>query len=119
MDYKIPEEYKNNTPEKTLERIKELPRKKVFPLYPFGEEFSDIEEDLILALQELKQLSYDKSKFRKESVKAFFSKGYQSSHSHIKEALLRMGLEKPEGVKEKITANLLVGALETVKTRNQ
>ncbi len=119
VDYQIPKEYKNNTPEKTLERIKDLPRKKVFPLYPFGEEFSDIEEDLILALQELKRLSFDKKQFVIESGKAFFSKGYQSTDSYIKEALQRMGLEKPKGVKEKITANLLVVALETVKTRNQ
>ena len=113
-DYQIPPGYRENTPEKVLERIKALPRKKVFPLYPFGEEFTDIEEDLILALKELKNLSLDKSKFRRASIKAIFSKAFKSSDAHVQEALQRMGLDKPKGVKEKITANLLVGALKKV-----
>jgi len=113
--YQIPSEYRNNTPEKILQRIKSLSRKKVFPLYPFGEEFTDVEEDLILALKELKSLSLEKKKFRKASVKAFFSKTYQSSDTQIQEALQRMGLDKPKGIKEKITANLLVRALIQIR----
>ena len=114
VDYQIPQEYRNNTPEKVLQRIKALPKNKVFPLYPFGEEFTDIEEDLILALKELKNLSLDKKKFRIEMVKAFFSKAYQTSDAHFQDGLKRMSLDKPNGVKEKITANLLVGTLTKV-----
>ena len=114
VEYQIPQEYRNNTPEKVLQRIKVLPKNTVFPLYPFGEEFTDIEEDLILALKKLKNLSLDKNKFRIEMLKAFFSKAYQTSDAHFQDGLKRMNLDKPNGVKEKITANLLVGALTKV-----
>lgn len=111
-NYRIPTEFKNNTPQMLKEKLSLINRAISFPLYPFGEEFTDEEEDLILALQQLKLLSYDKVEFAKESIKALFSDSTNEAQGELLTALKRMGLDKPEGYKEKITGNLLAKLLK-------
>jgi hypothetical protein len=114
--YQIPVEYQNNTPQVVQQRISGLPRKQVFPLYPFGEEFTDIEEDLILALQELKNLSLHKQSLFLQGFKAIFSKAYKTNDAFLQSGLERMGLTDPKDLKQKITSNLLVNALAKIRS---
>jgi len=113
-DYEIPTEFASNLPSSIEDKLAMVKRSISFPLYPFGEEFSEEEEDLILALQELKVLSYDRVEFAKETVKAYFSDGIEEDDHEIKRALERMGFIDPSTLKDKAVSRLLKELLKKV-----
>jgi len=99
-DYAIPSFAKSNNPEK----IKSFFGSEPFLKYPFGSDFSKEEMALISALDLLKKAS---------KVKLFqlFWSGLKTNSSFDGE-LARMRLDAPQSLMDKITQNILKGALQ-------
>lgn len=104
-DYQIPLEYTDNTPER-LRRALE-PMKALFPLFPFGTDFTEAEQRLLPALSRLKQASASKRK-----MAALAWRGWNVVPGEAdKAALERMGLDRPSDMKERFFVALLKGAM--------
>jgi acyl-CoA hydrolase len=99
-DWQIPDSARSNTPER-LEAA--LPKDR-FPTYPFGSDFTPVEERLVEGLQRLESRSK-----RRRALLATLLRGRPGDHP---EALARMGLDRPHGIRERLYARLLAGALD-------
>jgi len=75
-----------------------------FPSYPFGSDFTEIEQTLVPALEHLKILSRSKPK-----LLAALLRGRPQEHQ---KALARLGLDRPGSLKEKAYARVLAAALQ-------
>jgi len=100
--WQVPERARRNTPE-WLERAFENVRP-MFPDYPFGSDFTDLEQRLIPALERLKRLSNDR-----RALLGALLKGRPDEHV---EALERLGLGNPGSLKERAYARLVSAMLE-------
>lgn len=107
LDYTIPSEFKNNTPESIQKLLADSSCKKIFTAFPFGSDFTPEEENLALALEKLQK---DKKESRLKLIKKVFSP-ITNAEKHNKE-LERMGLRHPQKLKEKIYKKLLLAYLE-------
>jgi len=108
-DYKIPPLYRNNYPEVLDSRLKPFKENGMFPLFPFGTEFTDTEISLGKALKKLKMdMETNKLRTLKKISENFFVKRPSKSMPYLQ----RMGLEKPSGIKEWILAKMIVMALQ-------
>jgi acyl-CoA hydrolase len=100
-EYEIPAAYRNNTPdriEKTLAPFE-------LPPFPAGTDFTPVEQRLLPALEKLQQATPGQLV---RLALAGFSRG---SSPVDKDALARMGLDKPGSVKEQFYRALVAGAL--------
>ena len=107
-DWVIPEAYRNNTPASLKNNHNKLKAMGQFPEYPFDSDFTDLELDIIQALQYLKGQSSTWHKKLKLVYKAWRHKPTVDSNA----ALKRMGLDKPQNREEKLPAMLLAYALD-------
>ncbi|GGA60207.1 acetyl-CoA hydrolase/transferase C-terminal domain-containing protein [Pelagibacterium lentulum] len=105
-DYRLPEAARNNTPD-ALEAWLSPHRQDKLADYPFGTDFTDIEQYLIPALAELRSASAHRSALFKLVLAGM--KGKPAARE--KEALERMDLVAPKGFKTRLTALALKGAL--------
>ncbi|MEX2529513.1 MAG: acetyl-CoA hydrolase/transferase C-terminal domain-containing protein [Gemmatimonadota bacterium] len=98
-DWQVPDSARSNTPE----RIKaELPAG-LFPTYPFGSDFTPVEERLVEGLRTLEH--------RSGSRQALLATLLRGRPAQYPEELARMGLDRPRGFREHLYARLLAGAL--------
>jgi acyl-CoA hydrolase len=97
--YEIPAKYRNNTPARIQEIMQNHECKSAFVPFPFGSDFTNVEEKILLAL---KSLQRDQQKSPGKLVKALI----QSGHDFEME-LTRMGLNHPKNLKEHIYRRLL------------
>lgn len=115
-DFTLPKAWENNLPAK-LEHIllqpKYLPSLAYFPL---GNDFSDAETVLAIALQYLKDHSS-----KQQRLKLMLNGWQQRGHRHSLwgDALQRMKLDKPESLREKCYRYLLLGAFTHTLTNNR
>lgn len=100
-DWRIPDAARKNTPEDLKKRL--APFSDDFPSYPFGSDFTEIEQQLIPALSRLKRLAASKPKMLMALLR-----GRPAEH---REALARLGLDKPDNLKEKAYARLIASVL--------
>lgn len=100
--WRIPAPARDNTPEK-LEAIFGRSREE-FPEYPFGSDFTEIEQQLIPALKKLQSMA--KSKL---SLIRALAAGRPGRHGS---ALGRLGLDAPDSIRERIYARLVASVLE-------
>ena len=109
--YRIPDEYRQNTPERLRAALKPFQAEGLFPNFPFGHEFTPEELKLGKALQHLQARS------RTFSGKLAITAGIISAPAADSgPCLARMGLDKPKDLKEKLYARLVGTALrETAK----
>jgi hypothetical protein len=108
MDYEIPEEYRNNTPDKIMKLLKPYQDKGYFKVFPFGTDFKMEEVMLGASLKGLKALSTgDPLKLLKGLLKETFRPVPKSAAVFLK----HMELEKPGSVKERIMRNMVLFAL--------
>jgi acyl-CoA hydrolase len=108
-DYEIPAEFKNNTSEKLLE-LSRLPEfKNEFSPFPFGSDFTKEEENLVLALEQLKEA---KKKSALELFKILFTS--VGDNGKFDNELNRMNLLKPKNLKEKIYRKLILYYLNRI-----
>ncbi|OLN28700.1 acetyl-CoA hydrolase/transferase C-terminal domain-containing protein [Desulfosporosinus metallidurans] len=108
MDYEIPEEYRNNTPQKITALLRPYQENGVFQSFPFGTDLT--EDDAVLggALKSLKRLSAGNPlKMVGGVLHEFFRPIPESTHRHIE----RMKLLNPSTIKERILRKTVVFAL--------
>jgi acyl-CoA hydrolase len=100
--WQVPASARRNTPEH-LDRVF-ADYASMFPDYPFGSDFTEVEQRLIPALERLKRLSNDKPAL----LRALF-RGRPAAYP---EELERLGLAEPSSLKERAFARLLAAMLE-------
>lgn len=102
-DYQIPSEFKNNSLEKLHEISRSQDFKSEFNPFPFGSDFTKEEENLALALEQLKEA-------KKKSALGLLLKFFASAPDNGKfdRELFRMKLLKPQGLKEKLYRKLVL-----------
>lgn len=105
--YSIPDAHRQNTPRQLRNWLKQLRDDGTLPQFPFGTDFTDIEQRLIPALSILKDAQRSK---RKLAALAWAGRGDSASQNE-NECLARMSLDTPAGAKEHAYALLLRGAL--------
>ena len=108
MDYEIPEEYRNNTPEKVASIIGPYQKQGYFKPFPFGTDLNQDDIDLGGSLKVLKALSTGSPfKLRRKLIAELFRPIPKSAERHI----VRMELQNPSSLKEKVMRKIVVFAL--------
>jgi len=106
--YSIPEKYCDNRPESLSRWLKPFRQGGKLPAFPFGTDFSGVEQQLLPALAILKKIQNSKLRL----VRLGFAGMKSSPTTTAKECLNRMGMDSPAGAKEYAYALLLRGALK-------
>ncbi|KGK88698.1 hypothetical protein DP73_12425 [Desulfosporosinus sp. HMP52] len=107
-DYEIPQEFRNNTPEKITALLKPYQSQGVFQPFPFGTDLTEIEIALGGALKGLKKLANgDRIKMATGLIKEFFMPIPASSRPYLE----RLNLQRPSSMKEKIMRKLVIFSL--------
>ncbi|MGE5416613.1 MAG: acetyl-CoA hydrolase/transferase C-terminal domain-containing protein [Acidobacteriota bacterium] len=110
MDYEIPAEYRNNTPEKLAALIKPYQEQGYFKPFPFGTDFTPEEVALGGSLKVLKALSTaDPMKL----YKGLASEMLKPIPEKATPFLERMNLINTSSIKEKVMKKMVVFALRT------
>jgi acyl-CoA hydrolase len=99
--WRIPDSARGNTPAALRERF--APYAKDFPDYPFGSDFTELEQRLIPALGKLKMLADSKPR-----MLAALWRGRPARH---RDALARLALDQPGNLRERLYARLLASVL--------
>lgn len=108
LDYQIPAEYRNNTPEKITALLKPYQAHGVFQAFPFGTDLTETEIVLGGALKGLKRLSSGNRFKLAKGVLLEFLKPVPASAQPFME---RLKLGKPSSMHEKIMRKLVLFAL--------
>lgn len=104
--YEIPSAYRSNMPERIARALAPLRDKGLLPQFPFGTDFTGIEQRLIPALQRLKEASASPA-----ALLALAWRGLSADDAGDAECLMRMGLDVPATMRERVYRLLLRGAL--------
>lgn len=104
-DYDIPRQHRDNTPERLARMLKPFRDNGALPNFPFGTDFTDTEQALIPALQELRSAASSP-----RSLASLVLLGLAGG-SEEEAALARMDLAKPKSLKDWFYAKALRGAL--------
>lgn len=102
--YEIPAAFRDNTPERIECALYQAQERGLLPMFPFGTDFTPVEQRLLPALQRLKTASASPLALAGLALKGF-------SVSADEACLDRMGLARPRGVREHLYALALRGAL--------
>ena len=103
-DYEIPAAHRENFPERIAEALKAAREQGPLPSFPFGSDFTDVEQQLIPALQRLRDASASPLGLLEFALLGLVKGGNKS-------ALARLGLDKPKGVSDWIYRALVNGTL--------
>src|ERR1700733_12063603 len=102
--FRLPKSACDNTPDMIARTLKPAADAGLLPLFPFGTDFTAIEQRLIPALQVLKSAS-------RSQIAALLMRGLSAGGEH-EDCLDRLGLAKPKSVMEWFYAALVRGALQ-------
>ncbi|WP_417482645.1 acetyl-CoA hydrolase/transferase C-terminal domain-containing protein [Maricaulis sp.] len=111
LDYEIPAIFRNNTPERLRAVLGPARASGVLPEFPFGTDFTPVEQRLMSALARMKQASYSRRATASLILRGAFGRGARDD-----EALERMGLSRPAGPAQWIYRWMLVAALREEAT---
>jgi acyl-CoA hydrolase len=103
--YEVPRAARDNTPEAVARALEPAADAGLLPRFPFGTDFTDVEQCLIPALEKLKTAS-------SLELMALVIRGLSAGGDHG-ECLDRMGLARPKGIAQRFYASLVRGALST------
>ena len=113
-DFQVPEKWRRNRPEYLREALRPLEHWGLFPAFPFGSDFTEVEQRLLPALAWLKAAS-GSWRGRLGLLRAMFRPG--QSVEGEDEALVRMDLVGQGSLKERMLRRLLLAGLRrTAKT---
>jgi acyl-CoA hydrolase len=104
--YEIPPAHRNNTPERIAAALADLAASGALPRFPFGSDFTDVEQSLMPALQVLQSA-------RPSQLLSLALRGMRAGapRGEVLACLTRMELAAPRSMKERFYRWLLVGAL--------
>lgn len=111
-EFEIPAIFRNNTPAHVTAALAPLRDANLIPPFPFGTDFTEIEQRLMPALQILQAASKSPTQ-----LAILFVRGLRNStHSEAdKDCLARMGLDQPTSLGARAQAALLRGALSRAR----
>ena len=101
--YEVPKSARDNTPDAIARALKPASEAGLLPAFPFGTDFTDVEQRLIPALETLKSASLG-------GLVSLALRGLSSSADHA-DCMERMGLAQPKGIAERLYGCLVRGAL--------
>jgi len=101
-DWKVPAAARKNTPEHLERAFADY--RAMFGEYPFGSDFTEVEQRLIPALERLKRLSKSKMRLLQALLRG-------KPDKHV-EALDRLGLAEPQSLGERAYARLVAAMLD-------
>lgn len=102
-DYRIPEAHRDNTPARLEAALGEARQRGLLPLFPFGSDFTAVEQQLMPALGLLRGAG------RGGLLKLALRGGPETAEA--RQSLERMGLLQPRTLKDRLYRRLLLGAL--------
>ncbi len=108
-EYRVPENYRHNRPERVSDLIAQWQQQSFFPDYPLGCDFTPEEQALIKSLKELKKLQEDTGQLVLHAIRSLV---HDVDIDEARPYLERIGLEHPDTPKEKLTQLLLLLELE-------
>lgn len=109
LDFKALDHWKFNTPDRIESVLCAARDQGILPDFPFGSDFTDVELDLLPALESLKQLAGSKWTLARIALTGA-TKGPPGNRELT--ALDRMGLARPNSMEERFYRYLLRGALK-------
>lgn len=110
-DFQIPERWRNNRAEFLREALAPFQRKGLLPAFPFGSDFTEVEQRLLPALKWL-QAASGTWRGKLGIVSALMRPGAAVDGEH--EALERMSLAQPSGLRDRLLRRLMTAALRRV-----
>ncbi|MCO1601685.1 acetyl-CoA hydrolase/transferase C-terminal domain-containing protein [Desulfosporosinus nitroreducens] len=108
LDYEVPEEYRNNTPQKIHALLKPYQSHGLFPQFPFGTDLTEIDITLAGALKGMKGLAKGN---RLKLAKGMLAELFRPTPKSVQHYLDRMKLAHPSSINEKIMRKIVVFAL--------
>lgn len=108
-DYEVPEMFKNNFPETIQQQLAPYKKEGLFPIFPFGTDFTEEEQLIGKALKSLKKKTGTTSGKLVTMLKAMVSFG---TPAKVLPYLKRMQLENPKTFEERLYQKILVGELK-------
>ena len=102
-DYRIPEAHRDNTPARLEAALGAARKQGLLPLFPFGSDFTAEEQSLMPALGLLRNAG------RRDLIKLALRGGPENAAT--RPLLERMGLSRPQSLKDRLYRRLLLGAL--------
>ncbi len=107
-DYRIPDAYRNNLPERIKEKLSAIDAREIFPAFPFGTDMTDVELALGKTLQALKSKLGSPGGAAKAAARALEVGAVPEAATPYLE---RMGLAAPENLKDKMARKMIVAEL--------
>lgn len=107
-NFELKEIWKNNSGIELQRKLAPFIQEGLLPNYPFGTDFTKLEQRLIPVLQTLKKASKSKLAILKLAVKGLLSGRSPSAE----EALKRLGLERPKSIADKVTRLAFLGVIK-------
>lgn len=104
-DYEIPAAHRENYPERIVEALKPAREQGLLPSFPFGSDFTDVEQELIPALQKLREASTSPLELARLAARGLFGPANEA-------ALARLGLDKPQSLSDRVYRVLVRAALQ-------
>jgi acyl-CoA hydrolase len=104
--FEIPAAHRENYPERIAEALKSARESGLLPSFPFGSDFTQVEQALIPALQTLREASASPL-----SIVRLLLGGLLAGGAANEAALARLGLDKPKGLSDRLYRALVSAAL--------
>jgi acyl-CoA hydrolase len=101
--YEVPKSARDNTPDAIARALKPAADAGLLPAFPFGSDFTAVEQRLIPALETLKSASPG-------TLVSLALRGLSGTAAHA-DCMERMGLAQPQGIADRLYAWLIRGAL--------
>jgi len=109
VDFVVPESWKRNSPAELRRRLHAARQSGLLVDYPFGSDFSAVE------LKLLKALGWLKSRLAQPRRWPALAHAIAAPGAGDPEALRRMGLDRPRGLRERLSARLVTAALSRTR----
>jgi len=108
-DYEIPIHHRNNSPDRISETLGDAKKAGHLPAFPFGTDFTPVEQKLITALEQIKHASASKRRLAALALNGITKPPAEDESIFLE----RMGLARPGTLTERIYSLLVKGALRT------
>lgn len=103
-NWSIPASARGNTPERVKAAFGPFVQRDIFPDYPFGSDFTEIEQCLIPALEQLKSMAGNKWDLLRATLRG--------RPQQFGAELDRLGLAHPDNIRERLYARLVAAILQ-------